>query len=93
MKKEELDDREFTPEEIKKWLKQARPITQARRPRRGSVLTVPACPSLSLEARAVAALRATTHDDECHPSEGKHSARCLRVKALIDEAEKAERNG
>jgi hypothetical protein len=41
----------------------------------------------TLEERTLAALKATTHDEECHPSEGKHSPRCLRTKALIAEAE------
>ncbi len=35
----------------------------------------------------LAALKESPHDAECHPSEGKHSERCLRARAAIAKAE------
>lgn len=36
------------------------------------------------------ALKRSPHDASCHPSEGRHSERCMEVKALIAKAEGRE---
>ncbi len=41
-------------------------------------------------AELTEALRMSPHDSECHPSEGVHSDRCLRVKALLKRCRDAE---
>lgn len=53
--------------------------------RRGAVWQLRACvQGLELQiAELTEALRQSPHDSECHPSEGIHSDRCLRVKALL----------
>lgn len=42
---------------------------------------------IALAPEFFAELKLTPHDAECHPSEGIHSDRCQRVRALIAKAE------
>lgn len=38
----------------------------------------------------LAALKESPHDMACHPSEGRHSERCIRARAAIAKAEGAQ---